>query len=383
VTALAATARPATKRVLAIAVVVAAIRVLDPAARADQVVTGAPRPARVEFVMVGPGPARAEMERAVRDLVGGAADVTWSDGGLEPSDEVSQVLVDVTDRARIRIRIVARRAHDAQQRAAPVPAPVVREVVIADLPPDVARETVAQIVQTTVRALLSPATEREGRALALEPPPIQPLASEMARGAAVEIDAPSPKPPRKARWVPASEARARVDGVVGAIVSVSRDAFPFESYQNLSRFPSLSGIVLSVGQRHSFLTTSVRLSGEWGTAMAGADVLDAQVMMASGGVAAHLELGPLSFALGAEVGAIVAHQQATAAILLGGFNSNWWGGPLLAIRASVDVRLFEGMFLRAEAGSPAVWVEPKHDDAATVWHYHRYTQVMLAAGYSF
>jgi hypothetical protein len=346
--------------------------------RARLVIVGTTRPSRVEVVTVGAGPARAEMDRAVRDVVGALPELTWIDGDAGADDRASQVLIDVTD--RVRVRIVAKGAPSSTEPSEPPP--LVREVVIAGLSPDVARETVAQIVQTTVQALLVPDSDRDVRAPALEPPPVQPPGLETSDAPAVDSDDSSPRPPRKARRAPASERRVPIDALVGAIMSVSRDTFPFDSHRNLSRLPSLGGIVLSVGQRHSFLTTSVRLSGEWGTEMAGGELIDAQVVMASGGASAHLDLGPLSFALGAEAGAIVAHQQASVPILLGGYTSNWWSGPLVAIRGSVDLRLFSGIFLRAEAGSPAVWVEPKHDDANTVWHYHRYTQVMAAAGYS-
>jgi hypothetical protein len=343
--------------------------------RVGLVIVGTTRPARVEVVTVGAGPARAEMDRAVRDVVGALPELTWTDGDAGAGDRASQVLIDVTD--RVRVRIVAKGAPSVTEPAASAPPPVVREVVIAGLSPDVARETVAQIVQTTVRAMLDPAGAHLARALALQPPPIAPS------------DPSQPAVTAERKAPPVFEPRLAHDGVVGGLISFSRHTFPFDTDAPLTQYP-FDGLALSFSRRFPVLVVTARLSGQLNEQTSEGFKLGTQALMASVGAGAHLDRGDLSFALGLEAGAIVIHekldfhsnQSNVSYDLGGGFDSNWWSGPLVALRGAVDYHLSSRAFLRVEPGLTVVAVEPKHS-GATHWQVYQYGQLMLGAGYSF
>jgi len=173
---------------------------------------------------------------------------------------------------------------------------------------------------------------------------------------------------------------------------IDHKQFPFDNFIPVSQSPIFDGVALSVGLRHPVLIATARLTAEWGERSYGAVDLTAQVVMASIGAAAHHDVGRLPLALGVDAGAIVVREKISGFsglmstpeqyLFPSGFDSNWWGGPLVALRGTVDVRLFSQAFLRLEGALPNVWTEPKHDSGHTTWTHNQYAQLMLGAGYS-
>ena len=364
--------------------------------RADDTtaIVSSQRPVRIEVVTVGRGPARAEMERAVRELVGALPELSWTDGAAVPSDEMSQVprvLIDVTDRTRV--RIVATRARDS---TLPPPAtlpPVVREVVTEGLSAEVARETVAQIVRTTVRALLDPAGEPGDGATAsrLEPPPLSPLSlpsppAPIAAAGAIKL-------PRTATVTRAPISAPRHGAhPYSAVISVGHRSFSYDATQPLAVQAKVNSVALSFDRRYGMLSATARLSGEWSRDPVAEVVVATQILTSSAGVSANLDVGRVSLALGLEAGAVVIRQDTSLADwadqsawralgLPGVLRTGWSAGPMVGLRSSMSVDLFSHAFVRLEAAVPVTWLDTRDVNGDSAWRVGRYAQVMLGVGY--
>lgn len=360
--------------------------------RASPIVVGTTHPVHIQLVMVGRGTARSEMEQAVRELVGTMPELTWTDGGAGPIDRttpVMQVLVDVTDETSI--RIVASRASAGTQPAVAPPSPIVREVVTAGLSAPVARETVAQIVQTLVRALLDPTS---APAPLLEPPPITPLLPPMPVpppapvGAARGSEASSPATVIRA---PEPASRPRMHGY-NAIISVGEHSFPYDLAGPLALQPRVDAVAVSLDRRYARVTATARLSVEWSRHLAGAVNVATQILTASAGTFAGRRAGPVSFALGVDVGALLIRQSTSladstdlGAIFALGFPGVLWdawsAGPMGDLRASMSVDLFSRAFVRFEAALPVAWLNTRDINGDSAWRVSRYEQLMLGVGY--
>ncbi len=123
-----------------------------------------PASRRVEIVVAGPEPGRGEMEAALRAALGTDIELTWSErDALPAADRMArdQIWIDVTDSPRVRI---------AWSAVGSAPSPVIRTIdpAAAAISSDaeshepVIRETVAQIVSATVRALRDAPAPRSG-----------------------------------------------------------------------------------------------------------------------------------------------------------------------------------------------------------------------------
>jgi hypothetical protein len=346
--------------------------------RRGLVVTGMARPARIQVVVSGSGPARAEMERAVRGLVGALPELSWTEGRVGPTtkiNEISQVLVDVSDPGRI--RIVSTRAPDSAQPARPATPPVVRVVGTASLSPDVARETVAQIVQTMVRAWLDPGVDLRGPAR--EPPP--PAPSPVDAAVQSRIAANAGKPPDAKPPAP----------VYSAALSICEHTFPFALSPPSGSDQMIGGVALSLGRRRGALSTVARLSGEWGQRPVSAIVIGTQIVTASAGVSARLSVGRAAITMAAEAGAVVMHQRSSMQyevspggvplVLPGVLGSSWSAGPMAGPRWQVAIDVSSHLFLQLEGGVPVVFLKVADINGNSAWHFDVYSQVMLGAGY--
>jgi hypothetical protein len=195
---------------------------------------------------------------------------------------------------------------------------------------------------------------------------------------------------QKADSVAAPRSRPAMDVVVGALIPLNRDNFPFPAAGSLTQHP-IDGVALSIGHRYPVLTTTARLSGELNDQSNAFVRSGQQMLMATVGTAAHLDRGDLSFALGVDVGAVLVRQtvsvdSAQTNVMYSsqdGSNDNWWSGPLVALRGTVDFNVSPRVFLRFEAGVSAVALKPKHDWGNTAWQGYEYTQLVLGAGYAF
>jgi hypothetical protein len=149
---------------------------------------------KVEIVIGGSEPSRHEMEKAIRSLLGTDSDVSWSARETFPdllsSDPkpsgVIQIRIDVTDASRVRIVVPLHEPEGAtlvRTVDAPAPGEEGREPVL--------RETAAQIVSATVRALQGEGTPSSPRALP-PPPPSSAVAGDTVISQQAATAPPSP-----------------------------------------------------------------------------------------------------------------------------------------------------------------------------------------------
>jgi hypothetical protein len=148
----------------------------------------------VEIVIGGSEPSRHEMEKAIRSLLGTDSDVSWSARETFPdllSSEpkpsgVIQIRIDVTDASRVRIVVPLHEPEGAtlvRTVDAPAPGEEGREPVL--------RETAAQIVSATIRALQGEGTPSSPRVLP-PPPPSSPGAGDTVISQQAATTPPSP-----------------------------------------------------------------------------------------------------------------------------------------------------------------------------------------------
>jgi hypothetical protein len=341
----------------------------------------APAVRQVEIVVAGPEPGRGKMQAALRATLGTDIELTWSErDSLPVADRMApnQIWIDVTDSPRVRI---------AWSPGGAVPSPMFRTIdpAGAALSSDaeshepVIRETVAQIVSATVRALRDAPAPRPGP-LALAAPVIPaPASADLHRSLSIADRAdPSLEPPPKRYSV---------------AITAGQHTSPF-SLGGPSDHSDWLGPSLSVSFRREtprFLIEA-RAVAEMSEHSLDLVAIHSQLYSATLTASRRFSAGPLTFGLGWETGALFLRE--TMSPGTSGFDQEtvwslapyaplfsevkWSTGLLAGAIGQVSMPLSRRLFLHATAGVPIVLM--KVDDGQ--WHASWYTRLLGGVGFS-
>jgi hypothetical protein len=343
---------------------------------------GAPFSRRVEIVVAGPEPGRGEMEAALRAALGTDIELTWSElDALPAADRLApnQIWIDVTDSPRVRI---------AWPAVGSAPSPVIRTIdpAAAAISSDaeshepVIRETVAQIVSATVRALRDTPAPRSGP-LALAVPVIPaPASADLHRSLSIADRADrSVEPPLKRYSV---------------AITAGKHTSPFSLGGSSDRSDWL-GLSLAVSFRRETQRFIIEARAAAELSEHSLDLVDIHSQLYSATLAAsrRLPAGPFTFSLGFETGALFLRETMSPGPF--GFDQEtvwtlapyaplfseikWSTGLLVGAIGQVSMPLPRRLFLHVTAGVPVVLMKVVNDGQ---WHASWYTQLLGGVGVS-
>jgi hypothetical protein len=352
---------------------------------------------KVEIVIGGPEPSRHDMEDAIRSLLGSDSGVSWSAREMFPSDVslsdpkidgVTQIWIDVADASRVRI-VVPLHEPEGERSVrtvdAPAPGEEGREPVL--------RETAAQIVSATVRALQGEGPPSSPRVL-----PLPPSSSAGTRDTVIRQ--------RAAASPPAAEFGKTRPRRYSLVASGGIHSAPYGLADTNAALPSSQGILDS--RLGPAISMSIRRAGKhaafearlaWETSQSSNDFkigLDTQMYSAT--LAAFLtgDLGPVTFSLGAEAGVVLMRQVTSewsccsdypreSLVLPGQLGTTWSTGPMFGpiLQTSVHLGTLRRAFAQVDASVPVIVMRVNNSDGTSSWQPAGRVRVMMGLGYAF
>ena len=347
---------------------------------------------KVEIVLGGPEPSRHDMEEAIRSLLGSDSDVSWSARETFPSDVllsdpkidgVTQIWIDVADASRVRIVVAL---HEPKGKTlvrtvdAPAPGEEGREPVL--------RETAAQIVSATVRALQGEGTPSSPRVLPPPPP------SSGAGDTVIRQRAPaSPPAAESGKTRPRRYSLVASGGIHSAPYGLADTNAIIPSSQGILDSRLGPAIALSIRRAGKHAAFEARLA--WETSQTSNEfkiALDTQ--MYGGTLAAFLtgDFGPVTFSLGAEAGVVLMRQvtsewssTATSLYLPGQLGTTWSTGPMFGpiLQTSVHLGTLGRAFAQVDASVPVIVMRVNNSDGTSSWQAAGRVRVMMGLGFAF
>jgi hypothetical protein len=342
----------------------------------------APAVRQLEIVVAGPEPGRGEMQAALQATLGTDIELTWSErDSLPAADRMAphQIWVDVTDSPRVRI---------AWSPGGAVPSPVFRTIdpAGAALSSDaeshepVIRETVAQIVSATVRALRDAPAPPSGPLAVAAPVIPAPASADLHRSLSIADRAdPSLEPPRKRYSV---------------AITAGKHTSPF-SLGGPSDHSDWLGPSLAVSFRRETQRFLIEARAAAEMSEHSLDLVNIHSELYSATVAAsrRFSAGPFTFGLGLEMGALFLRE--TMSPGTSGFDqeivsslaqdapsfseAKWSTGLLAGAIGQVSMPLSRRVFLHVTAGFPVALMKVVNDGQ---WHASWYTQLLGGVGFS-
>jgi hypothetical protein len=339
-------------------------------------------PARqVQILLVGPQPARRDLEGAIRTVLGQDPDLSWAARDMIPVEVLSaaprpgqlpQLWIDVTDPLRVRILVPARTP------AMPGTVRIVDSVASSGPGHEAAlRETVSQIVSATVWTLRNDGAGRsdEVALAATQPPPLVPARADIPEANVIRAPVAAPV---------AIHGRYSLAGAVGAHTSPFLLAEPHTESHWL-------GLSMAVAGRWESPVAlfSLRATGELSERSIDQIELRSQMYSVSLAASRKLTFGRVSFALGLEVGALFLRQHTSqvnsnspipaSLALPGQLGTTWSVGPLVGLTGEVNLALTQRTFLHLTAGLPLAFMRVD-DNGPSAWQSGLYTQALCGAG---